>query len=480
MIKKFIKEFGLLSILVVLIIPQIFFQAGCANIIPPSGGPRDSLPPVLLKSTPPDSTRNFTGNRITMTFDEFIDLQNVRENLIVSPVYKIFPDITSKLNTLSIKLRDTLEPNTTYSINFGNALRDFNEGNVLKNFTYLFSTGSKIDSLGLQGKVILAEDGKIDSTLIVVLYRNSADTAVMKERPRYMARLDGKGNFVFKNLPAGSFYLYAFKDAGNSFRFTDTTQLFAFADKPVVTNQKNEPFTLYAYAAKKTVSIVAPAGIGIRRSLGGGSEKRLRFQSNIVDNKMDLLSPLLLNFEVPLRSFDSTKISFSSDSAFTPVANYHFEKDSTDKKIELKYQWKENTLYHLILDKGFAEDTTGKKLLRTDTVTFTTKRIEDYGKLSIQFRDLDMSKNPVLIFIQSDVIKGSYPLNSPNFSQNLFLPGDYDLRILEDANKNGKWDPGEFFGKHLQPEIVRPVSRRITVKPAFENEFEIEAPSSSQ
>jgi hypothetical protein len=195
---------------------------------------------------------------------------------------------------------------------------------------------------------------------------------------------------------------------------------------------------------------------------------------------MDLLSPLTLTFEVPLRSFDSTKVSFSSDSSFTPINNFFFREDSTGKKLELNYPWKENTLYHLVLDKEFAEDTTGKKLLRTDTVTFTTKKIQDYGKLSIRFRNLDLTKNPVLIFVQNDMIKGSYPLNSPDFSQDLFLPGDYDLRILEDANKNGKWDPGEFFGKHLQPEIVRPVSRRITVKPDYDNEFEIEAPTSSK
>ncbi len=454
---------------------------GCANIIPPSGGPRDSLPPVLLKSTPPDSTRNFKGNRITMTFDEFIILQSVREDLIVSPLYKIFPDVNSKLNTLTIKLKDTLEPNTTYSINFRNSLRDNNEGNILKNFTYLFSTGNKIDSLELHGKVILAEDGKIDSTLIAVLYRNGSDTAVMKERPRYLAKLDNKGNFVFKNLPPGKFYLYAFKDAGGSFRFTDTTQLFAFADQPIITDQKNDSIILYAYAAKKVASVTLPSTVNIRRPLGGaGAEKRLRFQSNIVDTKMDLLSHLILNFETPLRSFDSSRISFSSDSAFTPINNYYFREDSTGKKLELNYPWKQNTVYHLILDKDFAEDTTGKKLLKTDTVTFTTRKIDEYGKLSIRFRDLDLSKNPVLIFVQSDAIKGSYPLSSANFSQDLFLPGDYDLRILEDTNKNGKWDPGEFFGKHIQPEIVRPVSRHITVKPDYENEFEIEARSASQ
>lgn len=452
---------------------------GCANIIPPSGGPRDSLPPVLIKSTPPDSTRNFTGNRITLSFDEYVDLQNQRENLIVSPVYKIFPDVSSRLNIVTIKLKDSLEPNTTYTINFGNALKDYNEGNVLKNFTYIFSTGSKIDSLELQGKVILAETGKIDSTLIVALYRNGADTAVIKQRPRYIARQNGKGEFTFKNLPPGTFYLYAFKDGGGSFRFTDTTQLFAFADQPVVTNNENAPFTLYAWAKKTETPSIVPSGISIRKGVGGKSDKRLRFQSNLVDNKMDLLSPLTLSFDTPLRNFDSSKISLCSDSTFTPINNSFFKEDTTGKKLALNFSWKPNTLYHLIIDKDFAEDTTGKKLLKTDTVSFTSKKIEDYGKLSIRFRNLDLTKNPVLIFVQSDDIKGSYPLSSATFSKDLFLPGDYDLRILEDLNKNGKWDPGEFFGKRLQPEIVRPVSRKITVKPDYENEFEIEAPSIS-
>ncbi|MCC7401102.1 MAG: Ig-like domain-containing protein [Chitinophagaceae bacterium] len=472
------KKVFLFLLLAILIGQQFTMVTGCANIIPPAGGPKDTIPPVLIKSTPPDSSKNFHGNHITMVFDEFIDVQSPRENLIVSPVYKNFPDVTYKLNTLSVKLRDSLEPNTTYTLNFGKAVRDINEGNILKDFTYIFSTGNSFDSLELKGKVILAEDGKIDSTLTVALYRNGADTAVMKERPRYIARLDGKGNFIFKNLPAGNFYLYAFKDAGGSLRFTDTTQLFAFLGRPIVTDQKNEPFTLYAFSTKKPApATTAASGLSMRKPVGGKPDQRLRFQPNIENNKMDLLSPLILSFEVPLRSYDSTKISFSTDSAFTPVNNFSLDIDSTDKKLEAIYAWKQNTLYHLILDKDFAEDTTGKKLLKTDTLTFTTKKNEDYGKLSIRFKNLDLSKNPVLLFVQSDAVKGSYPLSSTEFSKDLFVPGEYELRILDDTNKNGKWDPGEFFGKHLQPEIVRPLSRKITVKRDFENEFDIDASS---
>lgn len=457
--------------------------SGCANIIPPSGGPRDTLPPVLLKATPPDSTLNFTGNKITMSFDEYINVANPQQELIVSPVPKLTPEINFKLNTLTVRLKDTLEPNTTYSINFGNAIKDVDEGNILKNFTYIFSTGKYFDSLELHGKVIFAEDGKTDSTLIVVLQKNGDDSAVIKDRPRYFTKLDKAGNFTFKYLAPGTFYIYAFKDAGGAHRYIDNKQPFAFADSAVVIGENNNPVTLYAYVAnpeQEQGQALVPKGVSIRKSLRGTAENRLRFQTNIKDDKMDLLSPLTMNFELPLQSFDSSKISFSSDSSFVPINNFHFEEDTTRKKLVLDYTWKANTLYHLILEKDFAKDTTGKELLKTDTITFTTRKINEYGKLAIRFRDLDLSLNPVLEFVQSDKVINSYPLTSANFSLDIFPPGDYELRILNDANKNGKWDPGEFFGKpHKQPEIVRPVQRHITVKPDYDNDFEIEAPSNS-
>jgi hypothetical protein len=122
-------------------------MVGCANIIPPEGGYRDSIPPVLVKASPPDSSKQFKDTRITLTFDEFIVVDNTHENLIVSPIPQTDPLVESKLRTVIIKLKDSLQPNTTYTLNFGNAIKDNNEGNVAKNFTYIFSTGTTIDSL---------------------------------------------------------------------------------------------------------------------------------------------------------------------------------------------------------------------------------------------------------------------------------------------------------------------------------------------
>jgi len=106
-------------------------------------------------------------------------------------------------------------------------------------------------------------------------------------------------------------------------------------------------------------------------------------------------------------------------------------------------------------------------------LTFTTNKLSDYGELKIVFHNFDLSKNPVLQFVTNSSIFKSFPLSSADFSQPLFLPGEYELRILYDDNKNGVWDAGEFFGKHRQPEIVKPVNRHITVKKSWQNEFDI-------
>ncbi len=470
---------NLISSAFILIIIAISVSSGpgCANIIPPQGGPRDSIPPVLLKASPGDSTRNFTGSKITFTFNEFVDVQGIQENLNVSPSPGINPKVDFKLNSVTVKLIDSLESNTTYSIDFGDAIKDYTEGNTLKGFRYTFSTGRYIDSLELKGKVILAENGKTDTTLIVLLHTSPTDSAIVKEKPRYVAKLDGNGAFIFKNLPPKTFYLYALKDEGGTRRYFSDKQLFAFADKPIVLNGKTEPVTLYAYAVKETIQSVFPTGITIggSRIKGNGlsSESRLKYQTNLTNNQQDLLGNFIITFEQALRSFDSTKIRMYTDSTFIPAVAYTFQKDSTNKKVLLINTWKENTAYHIILDKDFATDSAGKKLLKTDTLHFQTKKKADYGSLQLKFKNLDTARHPILQFVINETILKSVPLTSAGFSQILFLPGDYELRILYDDNNNGTWDPGQFFGKHKQPELVKPVERKITVKPALQNEFEI-------
>lgn len=457
-----------------LIFSTVINGPGCANIVPPQGGPRDTIPPVLLKSNPGDSARNFTGNKIVFYFDEFVDVQDVQNNLLVSPMAKINPVVDYKLREITVKLKDSLEANTTYTLDFGKAIKDITEGNIMKDFRYTFSTGAYIDSLELEGSVVMAETAKPDSTMIVMLHTSKDDSAVVKEKPKYIARLDGKGKFHFKNLPAKTFYIYALKDEGGMRRYMNEKQAFAFADQPVVLQNKNEPVNLFAYAKKEpAVVVMDDPGTG-KPKPAAGAEKRLKFQTNLSSNQQDLLGELTLNFEAALKRFDSTGLRLYTDSSYQPVTDLKMLRDSLSRNITLQTIWRENTLYNLVLDKEFAEDSAGRKLFKTDTISFVTKKKSDYGSLKIRFRKLELDKNPVVQLVGGQGTVKSFPLTATEFNLALFNPGDYEVRILFDTNKNGNWDPGQFFGSKRQPEKVTLIGRKVTIKPNWTNEYDID------
>jgi hypothetical protein len=475
--KHFFSKLPLIGFLVAIpIIAVLTNLAGCANIIPPTGGPRDSLPPMLLSVNPADSSTGITPKRIVFQFDEFIQLDNnLQQQLIISPTPKSAPTIEGRLRTVTIQIRDTLEPNTTYRFDFGNALRDLNEGNIYQNFEYIFSTGPTLDSLEFSGNVILAQTGGIDSSLIVILHRSLEDSAVINDRPRFVARVNNQGNFNFRSLPGGTYAVYAMKDESGSRRYLSKSQLFAFADSPVVVQPGVAPITMYAYVeAPDTARTQASAtGATQRRTDANAQDRRLRFLNNLREGQLSLLENLVLTFNVPLRTFDSTKVVLA-DETFQPIAGSSMQLDTAKKNLTIFNRWTENTNYNLLLGEDFAEDTTGKKLLRADTLKFKTRQTREYGLVRLRFLNLDLSKSPILLFVQNDEVKYTHIFTDRNFNATLFAPGDYDLRIVYDENKNGKWDPGKFFGEHRQPERVLPVSRKLTIKANWDNEVDIQ------
>lgn len=451
--------------------------SGCAVQVPPSGGPRDSLPPNLISVKPIDSSVNFLGKKIVFQFDEYVQLDKPTENLIVNPTPKINPRVEGHLSTVTVTIKDTLQPNTTYSFDFGKTIKDVNEGNVLKDFRYVFSTGPSIDTFTLSGQVIDAQSGIPDSTLIVELYSKTDDSAVTKEKPVYVTRLNGKGIFTFHFLHPGSYALYALKDEGGTRRYLSKQQKFAFADAPVQVGDSSKAVTLYAYVEEdkekeKKPTVAAPAA----KKNNKEKEKKddiLRIASNLDKGTQDLLDSFKLFFRPdPLKNFDSSKIRFT-DEKFETLPNAHFIPDSNISTISLGYNWTENTAYNIIIDKDFGEDTLGRKLLRNDTLSFRTRKIAEYGLLRLRFPGLDLSKHPLLLFIQNNAIKEIHRFTSNEYYAKLFRPGDYELRIVYDENQNGRWDAGEFFGVHRQPERVLPISRKLTVKANWENEVDI-------
>lgn len=441
--------------------------SGCAQIGMPTGGPRDSTPPVLLNATPPNKSLHFTGNRIVLTFDEYVHLQDLQKNLLVTPEPKIIPNITSKLKTVSIKIRDTLQPNTTYSFQLGDAIQDINENNPLHDYTYVFSTGSYIDSLTFNGSVIVAETGKADSTLLAVLYKNLDDSAVYKEKPRYVTRLDSSGNFHFKYLAGGVYHLYALSAEGGQKMYNNPSQLFAFADSAIHISTDVKPVKLYAYAEQKNAKPVSKAAPPAKKT----AEKTLKYSTSVSGGAQDLLSTLTLTFPVPLKNFDSAKIKLT-DTLFNPIPGTAVSIDTSQTQITVDNNWKEDTKYKLIIEKDFAIDTLGDELLKPDTIGFKTKAENEYGSIKLNFTNLDKISHPVLQFVMDNKIVDSFKLTSPTFSRKLFEPGEYELRILHDKNDNGTWDPGSYQLKK-QPEIVTPIPKKLSIRADWDNEADI-------
>ncbi len=437
--------------------------SGCAQIVAPTGGPRDTLPPRLVSSNPTQKATNFTGNRINLYFDEYVQIQELLQNLLVSPTPKNNPYIDYKLKSVSIRLRDTLEPNTTYTINLGNSIHDINENNILKDFSYVFSTGATIDSLTLTGKVQEAETGKADSTIIVLLYKNLDDSAVIKLKPKYIARVDAEGNYSFQNLSPGEYKIYALKETDGSRTYNSKIELFAFADNSVKVSDSTSAVSLYAYAEEKEKTKVPPA------------EKKLRYTTKITTLKQDVLTDLAIEFNKPLKILDKQKIILT-DTLNNIIKDVTISIDSTNKNLLIKTQWVQGADYKLLISKDFATDSTGLALIKSDTIRFKTKAETDYGIVRLKFLNFDKTKNPVLQLVQNNEVVNSYPLTSPVWNAPLFNPGDYDIRILYDLNNNGKWDPGNFSQKK-QPEKVYSISRKLSIRANFEQEIDnIELP----
>ncbi|MEA9415112.1 Ig-like domain-containing protein [Flavobacterium sp. PL02] len=214
-------------------------MVSCAKRGSITGGLKDTLAPVLLSSVPKNFSTEFKGNTIKLTFDEYVKIKNANKQLIISPPMKHEPLInpTTASKYITIKINDTLQPNTTYSFNFGQSITDNNEGNPYNQFKYIFSTGSYIDSLALGGKIKDAHDKQSDSFVSVMLYEINdtyKDSVVYKENPRYITNtLDSLKTFRLENLKAGKYLLVALKDKGNNNKFNPKDDKIGFIKHPI-------------------------------------------------------------------------------------------------------------------------------------------------------------------------------------------------------------------------------------------------------
>lgn len=201
----------------------------CARMGTPDGGWFDDDPPHVIGSTPMERDTNVTARKITIYFDEYIKLDNPTENVMVSPPQLETPEIKAAGKKIVVELQDTLKPNTTYTIDFSNAISDNNENNPLGNYTFTFSTGEQIDTFEVAGYVLNAADLEPVKGISVGLYNNLADSAFRTEPLMRISRTDGSGHFVIKGVAPGEYRVYALQESDNDYRFSQKSEMIAFS-----------------------------------------------------------------------------------------------------------------------------------------------------------------------------------------------------------------------------------------------------------
>lgn len=229
------------SLRLLLALPLALAVAACANMGRPEGGPRDELPPVYVRSNPALGQLNFSGNKITVDFDENIALDDAMNKIVVSPAQKTTPAISSNGRRVTIELRDTLQPNTTYTVDFADAVKDLNEGNVLDGFAIDFSTGETLDSLCISGMVFEAETLEPAQGMLVGVYSNLSDTAITTLPLERITKTNQLGQFTLRNLKEGTYRVFALNDVNRDYHW-DRSEDIAFYD--VTVSPSSEPMTV--------------------------------------------------------------------------------------------------------------------------------------------------------------------------------------------------------------------------------------------
>ena len=227
-INRLLKLMPVIMIVLSFIICHLSFS-GCARMGSPDGGWYDDDPPRVIGCSPADKATNVTSKKITIYFDEFIKIDNPTQNVIVSPPQLEMPEIKAQGKKIVVALEDSLKPNTTYTVDFSDAISDNNEGNPLGNYTYTFSTGEQIDTFEVAGYVLSADKLEPIQGISVGLYNDLSDTAFTTKPMLRISRTDEGGHFVIKGVAPGEYRAYALEDADGNYMFSQKSERIAFS-----------------------------------------------------------------------------------------------------------------------------------------------------------------------------------------------------------------------------------------------------------
>lgn len=393
------------KIKICLIFTLLLIIASCAQQGAPIGGPEDVTPPVVVKANPANYSTNMHQEKIMITFDEFLDMGNFAQELIVSPPMEEKPEVKLKNKTLIIEFEEELKEDVTYTFNFGEGIKDLNEKNVLLNYEYVFATGEKLDSLSVKGKLKNAFDLSIPETPInIMLYSELNDSLPLTDIPYYVGRTDKEGNFAVNNLRGGIYKLFVLKDGNNNFLFDLPNEQIAFLDSSLYVDGDYFRKILIESGLYDSSDLIpdTTANAPDTRSLAQDSLNMTSDSTLLSNDSLEITKPdfnsiyvdLFMFTEDPLNQFISD-YSRKDRSSLKMVFNLPLSDSFSYAPIyppELQYD-------DLIPEFGIKRDSL--TLWLSDTITATIDTIS----LRLQYTILDTLGNPL---ISVDTLKFNY------------------------------------------------------------------------
>lgn len=347
----------------------------CASIGRPDGGPLDETPPRFIGSTPAAGALNNTKTKVSLSFDEFIKLEKANEKVVISPPQVQQPEIKASGKKISVNLLDSLKPNTTYTIDFSDAIVDNNEGNPLGNFAFTFSTGSAIDTMEVSGTLLEASNLEPVKGMLVGMHSNLSDTAFTKLPFDRVARTDSRGHFTIRGVAPGKYRIFGLMDADQNFAFSQKSEALAFNDSLVIPRWEERIRQDTTWVDSLTIDTVVerkytyylPDNVILR------SFKEDLFSQYLVKNERLTPEKFTLYFAAKADTLPVLKgLNFDERDAFI------IEKNLTNDTIH--YWVKDSLLYKqdtLSLSLNYLyTDTLNQLVLRTDTLNLVAKTVK--------------------------------------------------------------------------------------------------------
>ncbi|WP_306641681.1 Ig-like domain-containing protein [Sanyastnella coralliicola] len=505
----------------------------CAKIVPIDGGDRDTEAPRDTLMVPRNLSTNFQGTRIYIEFNEYVTLNDIYNQLVVSPPLETQPEIRIRKKAVIINLQEDLLPNVTYTMNFGTGVVDVNEGNPAENLMYVFSTGPELDSLTLAGEVRDAFTGQPVQGAKVMLYESLEDSMPRTSRPYYFTRTDEEGKYQFSYLKEGEFQLFAIAEEAQNYIYDLPEERIAFLDSTVFPGRPSEAKTLPTLRLSQEIDTTQYVESAVSDSSGFLRVKMYNPFANGVPVSIATVPPQAINvwYEGQDSLFAWTDASYvgerdwvvnageSSDTlreeGFEYVArnlalrsgmpgavpaddtlSLRFDlpverlspfrvsakRDSIDIPVEMSESEDPFAVnFDLDLEPGnsyelmlLPEAVIGFDGAKTDTLiwAFDTHDQEHYGLLRLDYVSQGNREGIIELTDKGgSVVRVVKVVGSQQLEFAGLLPGVYRLRIFFDENANGLWDPADFASK-TQPEMMLNMPGEISVRSNWEVDLE--------